>query len=244
MKKAYWWRAVNFGDTLTPIILEHFLKEPVEFSAEPGNGRIVGVGSIAHHAKAGDVIWGSGSNRPHKVIDGSALTILALRGPLTMGQFSGYPGIIPRVYGDPAILLSKIYRPEIKKTHAIGYLPHYVDKALAEKAHAEDLSSGVGKMIDIQADWKRVIEEVLSCEKIIASSLHGIIVAEAYGIPAIWIQYSEKIIGGDYKFQDYFLGTGRPQQVKGREIPPIPDLEKKQDALIDALLNHEVHIQK
>ena len=233
MKKAYWWRAVNFGDTLTPIILEHFLKEEIEFSSEPGNGRIVGVGSIAHHAKAGDVVWGSGSNRPGRDINGKDIKVLATRGPLSESQFKNTK--TSGIYGDPAILLPMIYHPEIKKTHKVGYLPHYVDKAHAEKAHSGDLIDGIGKMVDIQADWKTVIDQVLSCEKIVSSSLHGIIVAEAYGIPAVWVQYSEKIIGGDYKFQDYFLGTGRTEQKKNEVLPPIPMLEWRQGRLLGAL---------
>lgn len=229
MKKAYWWRAVNFGDTLTPIILEHFLGDTIEFSGESGAGRIVGVGSIAHHAKTGDVIWGSGSNRPGRAINGRGIKILATRGPLSEAQFKHTAH--PRVYGDPALLLPLIYWPERKKVHAVGYLPHYVDKPVVEAIVRVE----GGHMIDIQADWKTVIDEVLSCEKIIASSLHGIIAAEAYGIPAMWEEYSAKIIGGDYKFQDYFLGTGRRQQKKGEILPPIPDLAGIQNGLIEAL---------
>lgn len=236
MKKAYWWRAVNFGDMLTPIILEKLLGEEIEFTAQPGDGRIIGVGSIAHHAKAGDVVWGSGSNRPGRAIDGRGIKVLATRGPLSESQFKHTPH--PGIYGDPAILLPRIYSPTIEKKFEVGFLPHYVDKPFLEGNIAKSIAHLKNwKIIDIQADWKTVIDEVLSCEKIVASSLHGIIVAEAYGIPAEWIQYSEKIIGGDYKFQDYFLGTGRPEQTKGVVIPPIPDLEARQNALIEALKN-------
>jgi len=34
--------------------------------------------------------------------------------------------------------------------------------------------------------------------------LHGIIVAHAYGIPAVWQRFSNKLFGDDIKFQDYF----------------------------------------
>lgn len=235
MKKAYWWKAVNFGDTLTPIVLEHFLGEPIEYTTEPGNGRIVGVGSIAHHSKTGDVVWGAGSNRPGKVIDGSGIKFLAVRGPFTRSQVKN--AVVPQIYGDPALLLPIIYHPDIKKTHAIGYLPHYVDKQKVLEKYT--IASGYNKIIDIQADWKTVIDEILSCEQIISSSLHGIIAAEAYGIPAVWEVYSDKIIGGEYKFQDYFLGTGRPEQKPGEKIPGIKKetLETIQKDLINQLKN-------
>lgn len=246
MKKklnAYWWPSNNFGDTLTPIVLEWLTGEiPVH---APRTGReplsVLGIGSILHVIGENDIVFGSGSNKPSRAIPWRmGVEFLAVRGPLSRKQLleSGYSNI-PEVYGDPALLLPLIYDPrdKIEKTHKVGFLPHYVDKDIVLERYAENPDKEKHfkeKLIDIQADWKTVIEEVLSCEKIVASSLHGIIVAEAYGIPAVWEQYSEKIVGGDYKFQDYFLGTGRAEQKKGEVIPAIPNLIDIQEGLVNA----------
>ena len=54
-----------------------------------------------------------------------------------------------------------------------------------------------------------MIDEICSCNYIISSSLHGLILADAYGIPNLWISVSDKVKGVDCKFADYFSGVGR-----------------------------------
>lgn len=239
--KTYWWTTTykNFGDELTPIILEHFLPDvEIELAGRKEEGKVLGVGSIMAALQPGDTIWGSGSNQPGRVYKAKGVRILALRGPLTHKQIlGGHSNVV--VYGDPGLLLPLIYDPEVEVTHEVGYLPHYVDKkAVIEKAKKEHWSDKV-KIIDILGDWQKVIEEVKSCKKIVSSSLHGIICAEAYGIPAVWTKYetSSKIRGGDFKYQDYFLGTGRKEQKPDTVLPPIKDLAKIQKRLIKALEN-------
>ncbi len=38
--------------------------------------------------------------------------------------------------------------------------------------------------------------------------LHGLILADAYNIPSLRFTLSDKIIGGDFKYQDYYSGVG------------------------------------
>jgi pyruvyltransferase len=142
---------------------------------------------------------------------------------------------VPEVYGDPALLLPLIYNPDIQKTHEIGIIPHYVDKKIVLQKYAFD--SGFNKFIDVSLPWKKFIDEVLSCKTIISSSLHGIIIAEAYGIPATWAVHSDKVIGNGFKFRDYLTGTGRKPQDPG-EFSPIENISKIQKGLVDALLSN------
>ena len=52
---------------------------------------------------------------------------------------------------------------------------------------------------------------IASCNFIISSSLHGLIAADSLNIPHVWMKISNKIIGGNWKFNDYFLSMNKEQ---------------------------------
>lgn len=234
--KAFWYKSKNFGDQLTPDILKFFLNEEIELADREDKGKLMGIGSIMTALRNNDVVWGSGSIRNMPLPQVKGVKILSLRGPLTRNCLRSRNKHldIPEIYGDPAILLPLVYYPKIEKTHELGLLPHYVDKK-AVINELEIMNDDQAKFIDIEDDWKKVVDEILSCELIVTSSLHGIIAAEAYGMPVVWTKYSNKIIGGDFKFQDYFLGTGRKEQSKDVNIDPLENLKERQNILIKIL---------
>ena len=231
MIKAHWYDSVNVGDTLTPIVVKHFTNKEVVRVDEKESGKLLGVGSIMQSLKKGDTVWGSGSMFEGDNFSKIDCTVLATRGKLTELQMAQKPG----VYGDPALLLPLIYNPEVEKTTAIGIVPHYVDMKRVMQSTA--VATGAVKIIDVLTDWQSFIREVKSCETIISSSLHGIIIAEAYGIPAEWTDWSDEVWGKGFKFRDYLTGTGRAEQVHGK-FPPIEDLARIQDRLINSLQKH------
>ena len=49
-----------------------------------------------------------------------------------------------------------------------------------------------------------IIEQITSCEFIISSSLHGLIVSDAYGVPNVWAEFSDNIWGNGFKYRDYY----------------------------------------
>jgi len=234
MIKAFWYKSKNFGDQLTPAVLEFFLNEKIELADRNEKGKLMGIGSIMTAIRNDDVVWGSGSIREAMIKGFKNVKFLAVRGPLTRGCIEGF---VPEIYGDPALLLPLIYKPEIKKEYKIGILPHYVDKMMVIDEAVLNPEKDKFLIIDIEKPWKEVIDNILSCEKIITSSLHGIIAAEAYGIPVKWVKYSDKIIGGTFKFDDYFLGTGREFQRYG-DVTPMINLKERQDVLINRLKNY------
>lgn len=227
MIRAYWQKKLNnFGDILAPVILEHFTGQKVEFAKRGTTGKVLTVGSILYAMRENDIVWGTGLISEREVVAPKGVRFLAVRGPLTRKNIRGAK--VPRIYGDPCLLMPLVYKPEIEKIYDVGVVLHYADVPFVDVVRE-------GKFIDICAGWREVVEEVLACRRIISSSLHGIICAEAYGIPVVWKRFGDRIIGGEFKFQDYFLGTGRKRQKTDVEIPPIKDLERRQGALIKAL---------
>ncbi len=92
----------------------------------------------------------------------------------------------------------------------MGIIPHYVDKnnpLLDRFRDTEDII-----VLDVQdyGSFNSFINKICSCQFIASSSLHGLIISDAYGIPNVWVQFSKNIIGGRFKFEDYFLSVQRP----------------------------------
>jgi pyruvyltransferase len=103
-------------------------------------------------------------------------------------------------------------------------VPHYVDYE-----RASELARSVGiRVIDVRQLPEDFISELLSCDYILSSSLHGLILADAYNVPNLWIKISDRIIGGNFKYQDYYSTTNSGEQepfkvVDGEDLKSIND---------------------
>lgn len=187
----------NVGDMLTQPIIEFFIGDKTVNVKSTETNKVLGIGSIISWAvKENDIIWGSGLISDQKIKLPSC-KILALRGRLTAQNVNSDC----KVFGDPALLLPLMYNPQdIKKEYKLGIIEHYVDK---------NLYSNDGHRISVWSKWKSFVDEVLKCEKVVSSSLHGCVIADAYGIPVEWVELSNKVIGKGFKFRDYLTGTNR-----------------------------------
>ena len=95
--------------------------------------------------------------------------------------------------------------------YRLGIIPHVVDlhhpviEEIREK-HADEIL-----IIDLAhyKKWTDVIDQICSCERILSSSLHGLIVSDAYQVPSCWIELTGKISGGYFKYLDYAASVSR-----------------------------------
>ena len=170
------------------------------------------------------IVWGTGLMYGGAKKVNIPKEICAVRGPLTRKVLFENAIPCPEVYGDPALLLPIIYSPQVKKTYKVGIIPHFVDYDLNNVRVFCDKYQGEVHLIRMQgySDWKKVVDEICSCEQIISSSLHGLIISDAFNIPNIWIQLSDNVEGGDFKFLDYFGSVERnetqPLDLREKEI--------------------------
>jgi len=214
MIRAWWHRQrktkyhSNWGDILTPAVVRGFTGSLPERSRLEGKYLIVG--SILRTVRAGDIVWGAGMLDPDLLPDPfpKDVTFLAVRGPLSRQALLDRGQKVPELYGDPGLLAPYLIptdEPEVQ--HDIGLIPHYMDQG--PLGYLKDVP-GV-HVINIRAGLKKVVLEVRSCARIVSSTLHGVILGDAYQKPTAWLRVdgAERLTGGDFKFRDYLLSTGR-----------------------------------
>ena len=203
-----WWNSIpNLGDAISPLIVAHLSGRPVVHTGDRKRGKLVATGSILNRARDGDVVWGSGAMDPAMRPRGTRILVTAVRGPRTAARLRGLGVECPEVYGDPGTLLPRLLpRPaEARPRFPLGLIPHHRDRELVT------LDDPSVRLIDIMAPPAAFVAALWECERIVSSSLHGIIFAESYGIPADWMELSDRVLGGGHKFGDYYEGTGREQ---------------------------------
>lgn len=213
--RLFWWNEIkiqgkskeNYGDLLGKYLVERISGKKVVF-AWPKKFSIydwfapiyVTIGSILANVNHKCIVWGSGIVSKEYPI--KEAKFLSVRGPQTRKFLLNLGYDVPEIYGDPALLLPKYYHPKIEKKYKIGIVPHYRDFKLVKDLYK---SNNAVLLIDLMThDVEATTNLFLECEKVISSSLHGIIVAHAYGIPAVWQKFSDDVFGDDIKYQDYF----------------------------------------
>lgn len=201
-------RFVNFGDYISLKVVERMVGQPVRvYQKHRQEKKLLAIGSIVSWAADDDVVWGSGVKREsmeNMKYNFASLDVRAVRGPLSRAFLQKNFGIVcPEVYGDPALLVPLLF-PEFQKPEQPMYdyliIPHYSEQNLFPK----DQYANVVYPTD---PWDEVIRAIIASKFVIASSLHGIILAEAFGVPARMLRLTDN--EPLFKYLDYYLGTGR-----------------------------------
>lgn len=227
---CYWWAGVvekeneqNFGDIITPYIVRELSgMEPVNVLDR--GGRYLCSGSILPDLREGDTVWGSGVVRPVDLKRvPSGVKFCAVRGPLTRDLLlKEFGQEVPEIYGDPCLLIPKLFKIPPAKREFIGIVPHVIEyNAITKPGNPiYDWYSTHGKfngyiLIDINSGFWSVIRAFNKCARVFSSSLHALMLADALGIPNAYSYFFHPYSMSSWKFHDYFLSVNRPL------FPPI-----------------------
>lgn len=233
----------NYGDLLSKYIVTQVSGQEARFYNAVGGRKkwfqpqyLMAIGSILSYAFKNAHVWGSGII--HKEDNIQKATFYAVRGPLSRKRILEQGYSCPEVYGDPALLLPTFYNPTVTKEVEVGIIPHYVDYDEVYKDY--DKQEGIVVIDLMTQDVEQTTAQILTCKRIVSSSLHGVIVAHAYGIPAIWVQFSGKLSGDNIKYADYFLSVGidpytaekleikQTKEMFLRKVNNLPNLPEKE----------------
>ena len=112
--------------------------------------------------------------------------------------------------GDPGLLAMFLFNLSgIQKKYTLCIIPHYIDKNLKI---LENLKIKNSKILNI-TDENNFMYQLAKCKRVISSSLHGLILSDSLIIPNIRIILSDKIAGGNFKYNDYYSSFNlKPQK--------------------------------
>lgn len=224
--KVHWGRGLNnFGDCLQPDILKHYGFTAVY--APQRKSDVVLAGSILQWVPSDykGIIIGTGGDA--KDYDFPNAHIVGVRGELSLSRLKQRSDV--GVVGDPGLIMNRVFSAGVEKTHKIGVVPHFVDK---DHAVIQKWAGRFGRdclVIDVLRSPREVIDDIKRCDYILSSSLHGLIIADAFDIPNARFVIRDTMPTDfyDYKFEDYYsslASVDMPVEANGNET--LDDLIK------------------
>jgi pyruvyltransferase len=200
----------NFGDLIGPMVVGRVLDE-LGLDPATGHGRLLSVGSVLHFSRPGDVVWGSGINGKQTAVDGGGLRICAVRGPRTREVLLRSCAEVPEVFGDPALLWPRYW----SRQHYLDARPERHAVTLVPNLHDWYLLGQDPRAVSPRAPVHEVVGRIARSDLVVGSSLHGIVLADAFGVPARFVAPRWE---PSFKYDDYLLGTGREPYPPSRDV--------------------------
>lgn len=247
-KKIFYTKCNNFGDELNDVIFKAYSKEGLCHSCNimkldyVGVGSILDVGLLVLSSSKGVKTWlknaikqlkclfvfkpivvlSSGISfryeNPQNLRFARKMQFPIVRGKLTASVLkkSGYLKE-DVVVGDIGLLASDLLTEKVEKKYSLGVIPHFrdLDSPLIWKILEKTPQS---TCINVQDSPVNVIKKIAECERIVSTSLHGLIVADSLHVPNLWLEnpwvhYERPIEDYRFKYNDYYSALGQDDMV-------------------------------
>lgn len=214
--RLFWYdKEPNFGDAISATIVSHVAARDVVWAGH-GKCEMYALGSlmkmVANNQKAPrekggkPFLWGTGAMSGISDLGFEKfIRVALLRGPITAALMQRDD----RAFGDTGLLIADALGEVPARHDVIGLIPHmhFADDPRFTQIAAQNPHI---KLIDVRdPDAHKVVREIASCSHIISQSLHGLVTADAYGIPNTWLDPQGIHGGAMLKFFDYAAGIGR-----------------------------------
>lgn len=178
-------------------------------------------------------VWGTGFMYYDDVYYGfkyNHIEFLSLRGNLSKGKIEKIlKKDLDIPLGDGGLLVDRWIGTTPAKKYRIGIIPHFKEVGSPLIQKLKELYDD-STIIDLGKKPIEVVKEIASCETILSSSLHGLIVADSFHIPNMHIllyPFGEKMLGDGFKFADYYSSYGLkdiPLDLTTSKLPTIQSI--------------------
>jgi hypothetical protein len=178
---------------------------------------MIGLGSIGRFIKPNSVVVGTGISTDELTLAKSAKYI-SVRGPVTARVVKESGGTDVTSFGDPGVLISRIFPVERKTTNGkVALVRHFTHKPIpiVLEQNMEELDIFMSHPDQIKA----LVEALNTYDRVVTSAMHIFITCQSYGIPCALITFAgfeDSVHGNGIKYGDYAQGVGL------ESISPIP----------------------
>lgn len=210
--------ANNWGDDINKYFFEFVSNK--KMAVMPSNAELPFrityyslIGSTLSHMN-NCIIYGTGLMTESSKLHGRPKKIISVRGPLTRKALISKGYSCPEHYGDPALLLPLFYKPDMTKKYNLSIIPNEGSYWKFNPVIEELINEYGCNLINMTKyeKWTDIIDAIAESKFIISESLHGLIVAETYNIPSVWVEFTDhKNFNDDwgFKFRDFYESIGK-----------------------------------
>ena len=214
LRTNYFVRIPNIGDRVSPAVVSAMAGRPATHYAGGSEPHLVAIGSVMANTTSQSHVWGTGVMHPDMGIGAvRAAHVHALRGQLSHDALRrGGVDVGEVAFGDPGFLAPALLgiRRAAVPSFRVGLVCHYVDRWHPVMRRLMQMDGVVD--LDVHAAPEEFLRRMAQCDTVVSSSLHGLVFAEALGIPNLWVEAGQEVAGDGFKFRDWYTTTRRPQQ--------------------------------